>query len=183
MRPLHLMLSGFTAIGLAATAAFVFAPSRDVVAAIHIDAQPDRVWAVLTDTAAYPAWNPGMTLAGAPSPGSTITHTEGQGADRMVFHPVIVASSPPRELSWRGQLAAPGILDVLHAFRLSPESGGTRFVQSEHPNGVLLWMWNAGQLLPKFQAMNAALKSRAEKWRSGGPASSGFPLQAHGAEP
>ena len=162
MRPLHLMLSGLAAIVLAAVAAFALAPSRDVAATIHIDTPPDRVWAVLTDTAAYPAWNPGMTLAGALVPGNTITHTEGQGADRMVFHPVIVAASPPRELSWRGQLAAPGVLDVLHAFRLSPETGGTRFVQSEHLRGVLLWMWDARQLLPRFQAMNAALKARAE---------------------
>ena len=142
--------------------AFAFAPQTEVVTSIDIAAPPGRVWGVLTDTAAYPAWNPGMVLKGALVPGNTIEHDEGEGADRMVFHPVIVAAVRDAALSWRGHLGPPLILDVLHGFTLTPAGAGTRFTQSEHLRGILLWVWDWRQLVPRFQAMNAALKARVE---------------------
>jgi uncharacterized protein YndB with AHSA1/START domain len=48
-----------------AGAAFALAPQRDIATSIRIAAPPERVWSILTDTAAFPAWNPEMTLKGA----------------------------------------------------------------------------------------------------------------------
>jgi len=144
----------FAAIALA----FTLAPRRSIVTGIHIDAAPASVWAVLTNTGAYPAWNPDMMLKGALVPGNVIEHDEGG----MVFHPVIVAASPARELAWLGHIGPPRFFDALHWFRMASEDGGTWFTQGEDLRGVLLWVFDAGQLVPGFQAMNARLKTRVE---------------------
>jgi hypothetical protein len=153
-------LIGALAALLAATIlACVLAPARDVAATIHIAAPPARVWAVLTDTTRYPAWNDGMRLKGALIPGHVIEHDE----EWMVFHPTVLAVTPDRELAWLGHIGPPRVFDALHDFRLAPEDGGTRFTQSEHIRGVLLWLWDPGQLVPHFEAMNNRLKTEAEK--------------------
>ncbi len=153
---------------LIAAAALAFPPHRDLVTTIDIAAPPDRVWAVLTDTAAYPAWNPDMVLKGALVPGQVIEHDEGQGSGRLVFHPTVMAATPARELSWLGHIGPPRIFDALHYFRLQPAAGPagsvhTLFTQGEHIRGVLLYVFDADQLLPGFKAMNARLKARAEQ--------------------
>jgi hypothetical protein len=160
---LRLLAAILASVIMAIAAALALAPRQDVLTSIDIAAPPDRVWAVLTDTAAYPAWNPGMMLKGALNPGTTIENDEGEGAGRMVFHPVIVAATPNTVLSWRGHLGPPRVLDVLHYFTLAPLGTGTRFTQGEHLRGVVLWMWDWRQLVPRFQAMNAALKARVER--------------------
>ena len=46
----------------------------DISAIAQIAAPPQRVWAVLTDLASYPQWNPLFREAsGQPTAGSTIT--------------------------------------------------------------------------------------------------------------
>jgi hypothetical protein len=157
-----------TAIGiailLAAVAlAFIFPPERDVITAIAISAPPSKVWAVLTNTGAYPEWNPNMVLKGDLVPGNVIEHDEGHGAERMVFHPTVVVVEPDHALAWLGHIGAPRIMDALHYFQLAPVNGGTLFTQGEHLRGVALWLFDSKQLLPDFKAMNQALKTRAER--------------------
>jgi hypothetical protein len=161
MKPIGLV--ALAALATTLLLAFLLAPRHDIRTSIHIAAPPARVWAVLSDTAAYPAWNRGMELKGALIPGNTIEHDEGEGEDRMVFHPVVVKAEPERELAWQGHIGPPRVLDALHYFRLEPEDRGTRFIQGENLRGVLMWIWDWRQLVPRFQAMNAALKARAEK--------------------
>lgn len=103
-----------------------------------------------------------MRLAGTLQPGQVIEHSEGQGADRMVFHPTVLIAAPGRELRWRGRMWLPRLFDIEHAFKLRDTPNGTTLVQSERFRGVLLWLYNVQQLLPQFQAMNTALKIRAK---------------------
>ncbi len=146
-------------------AAFSFPPERDVTTSIMIAAPPAQVWKVLTDTADYPAWNPGMVLTGALTVGNVIEHDEGHGRDRMVFHPTITTVAPDHALAWLGHLGPPRVFVALHYFTLTPQNGGTLFVQGEHLSGVALWMFDTKQMVPGFEAMNAALKTRAEQQR------------------
>lgn len=150
------------ALGLL-TAFTVALPHRDIATTIDIAAPPERVWSILTDTAAYPAWNPQIAaLIGPLTPGAVVENREGTGEDQMVFHPTILVATAPRELRWLGHVGLPRILDAEHYFLLAPTSAGTRFTQGEHLRGVLLWTFDAGKLIPRFNAMNAALKARAE---------------------
>ena len=144
--------------------AFAVPPARTVRTSIDIAAPPSRVWAVLADTGAWPVWNPEIAaLRGPLVPGARVEIHEGTGDDEMVFHPVIRTVEPGRELSWRGRILMPHVFDVVHAFSLAPTpAGGTRFTQSEHVRGVLLWFYDAEQLRPSSNAMDLALKARAE---------------------
>lgn len=60
----------------------------------------------------------------------------------------------------------PGIFDGRHRFELTPlPSGGTRFVHTEHFSGLLVRFARRSldnHTKQGFEAMNAALKTRAE---------------------
>ncbi len=142
--------------------AFLAAPAADITTSIQIDATPAQVWAVLADTPDYPAWNPDMRLLGRLQEGQVIEHDEGQGPDRMVFHPVVLTAQPGRELRWFGRLWVPRLFDATHYFLLTPRDGGTWFTQGEQFRGVALWLFDVAQLRPGFEAMDAALKRRVE---------------------
>jgi hypothetical protein len=142
--------------------------TRTVRAATEIAASPDRVWHVLTDFAAYPDWNPFIPrLAGSPAVGvsldARITPPGGRG---MRFRPTVLMADPGRELRWLGHLLIPGLFDGEHAFRIEELAPGrSRFVQEERFTGILapvLLRLAAGRTRQGFEAMNGALKRRAE---------------------
>ncbi|WP_222272469.1 alpha/beta hydrolase fold domain-containing protein [Modestobacter marinus] len=134
---------------------------------VDIEATPERVWEVLTDLAAYPAWNPFIVRAeGAVAPGRRLTLTmQPVGGRVMTVRPRLVEVAVHRELRWRGRLGLPGLMDAEHAFVLEPQDGGTRLVHQETFRGVLVPFAAASldrDTLPAFVAMNEALKRRAE---------------------
>ncbi|TDB94154.1 SRPBCC domain-containing protein [Actinomadura sp. 7K534] len=134
---------------------------------VEINAPVSRVWAVLTDTAAYPEWNPFMIeLDGSLVPGSRLAVTIAPpGAKRQRFTPTVTAVEPERRLAWLGRLFIPGIFDGAHSFELEALTpGSTRFIQSERFSGVLVPLLR-GLLRSTeagFAAMNTALAARAE---------------------
>ena len=85
----------------------------------------------------------------------------------MVFKPTVTRVSVESEFRWLGRLVVPGVFDGEHIFSLaSTPTGGTRFIQREEFRGLLvplLWGSIAAQTRNGFEAMNAALKSRAQK--------------------
>ena len=112
------------AIGLA----LVLAPQRAIVTRIDIAAPPARVWAALTDAAKYDAWQPDLRVLGRLEPGQSIEVQEGQGADAMVFHPVVLVARPGEELRWLGHIWLPRVFDAVHYLRLDAAGGGTRLI-------------------------------------------------------
>ncbi len=140
----------------------VVAPARDVRTSVTIAAAPARVWTVLADTKDYPAWNPENRLVGRLEAGQVIEHDEGQGDDRWVFHPVVLAARPGAELRWFGRVWLWHVFDAEHYFLLQPAGAGTRLVQGEHVRGVALWFFDVRGLAAEFDAVNVALKQRAE---------------------
>jgi len=106
---------------------------RTISHTIEIDAAPEAIWRQITDTAAYPDWNPFMRrLEGELKEGARIE----------------VEIEPPggRE----------------HGFEIEPLEGGR--TQSKRFSGLLVRP--LGGTMQKtergFEAMNSALKSRAE---------------------
>ncbi len=142
--------------------------STHLSAHVDIDATPERVWEVLTDLAAYPAWNPFIVRAeGVVGPGRRLTlRMQPVGGRAMTLRPRLVEVAAGRELRWRGRLVLPGLMDAEHSFVLQPRGSGTRLVQSETFRGVLVPFVAASldrSTLPAFEAMNEALRKRAEE--------------------
>ena len=150
--------------------AFAFAPQRDIVTQVAIAAPPSRVWAVLTDTAAYPEWNTQTALSGELTPGSVIENRVGQGREQLVFHPTVLVARPGQELRWRGRVLVPRLFDAEHYFLLRPQGAATILTQGERLRGVALWFLDLAGLAPGFEAVNVALKARAERDGSRVPA-------------
>ncbi len=135
---------------------------------IEIHATPERVWNILTDFAAYPEWNPFIPrIEGSATVGSRLdVRLQPPGGRAMSFRPRVVAVEPAHELRWLGHLAVPGLFDGEHGFRIEAMGPDrVRFTQEERFSGflvpVLLRMVRAGTI-KGFEAMNQALKARAE---------------------
>jgi hypothetical protein len=138
---------------------------RTISSTVDLDATPERVWSVLTDTAAYPSWNPFITkLDGTLQVGNKIhVRIAPPGRKAMMFHPVVTDLDAGRKLAWLGRLLMPGLFDGAHSFTLEPlPDGRTRFVQSEEFRGVLVWFGRSllANTVAGFDAMNEALRQR-----------------------
>ncbi len=131
---------------------------------VQLPTAPDVVWAILTDFASYPDWNPFITRAeGDWSPGNKVAVTAGD----MDFKPIVLRFEANRELRWCGSLFFKGLFDGEHYFRLLNNSDGTTTLEhGEHFQGILTPILKA-MILEKtqagFEAMNAALAQRVKE--------------------
>ena len=141
---------------------------RELNTEIEINAAAEEVWKILTDLKQFTAWNPFITHAeGEIKEGARLSvHIEPPGGTAMTFKPTVICAAPGRELRWLGRLFLPGIFDGEHSFEMSPAGQGrTHFVQREKFSGLLvpfLWKGLATNTRRGFEAMNTALKERAE---------------------
>lgn len=135
---------------------------------IEINASPQRVWGLLMDFASFPDWNPFIRrLEGEAREGAKLeVRLEPPGGRGMTFRPAVKRVEANRELRWLGHVGMPGLFDGEHVFSLEPVEGGkVRFVQRERFTGVLvplILLMVRGSTLRGFEAMNQALKERAE---------------------
>ena len=140
--------------------------SRRIDTEIAIAATPARVWRVLTDFDAYPDWNPFIrAVEGTAEAGTRLSVTIEAGGSRHRFRPVLLQATPERALRWLGRGGFPGLFDGEHGFFLEAEGGGTRLRQEETFQGFLvplLWRGVEPATRAGFEAMNRALKARAE---------------------
>jgi hypothetical protein len=142
--------------------------TKTLEAVIEMQATPERVWNVLTDFSAYPAWNPFIRrIAGEARAGARLeVFIQPAGGRGMTFRPTVLVAHPGRELRWRGRLLLPGLLDGEHVFEIVPgQDGRTRFVQREMFRGLLVPLFartlERGTLMG-FRAMNTELRARVE---------------------
>ncbi|WP_277541417.1 SRPBCC domain-containing protein [Haloarcula laminariae] len=141
----------------------------EVSVAVDIPAVPETVWAVLTDTEAYPQWNTLLSVSGEYAVGETVTaRLSIPGLPTVPISPEIIAVEPGRALRWRSRLFG---IEAEHAFLLEPlEDGQTRFVQREQFSGAM-----AGPVVSRFERrirrgfeqMNVGLRRRAVALRDG----------------
>jgi hypothetical protein len=81
-----------------------------------------------------------------------------------MVRPTVTVAVAERELRWRGRLLAPGLFESEHFFRLEEQSGTVHFVHGDTFSGLAVGLMR-GRLAAThrgFEAMNAALKKRAE---------------------
>lgn len=140
---------------------------RYIETAIDIMAPPERVWAILTDFAAYPSWNPYIVSAyGKPAAGAWLeVHIQRRGRRTMMFRPTVLVADVNRELRWRGRLLMPGMFGGEHFFRIEDRSGTVHFVHGQAFSGLLVGLIRGPLSTTRagFEAMNLALKERAER--------------------
>lgn len=135
---------------------------------IDIAAPPNQVWAILTDFAAYPEWNPFIVAVRGQAVGGRALNVDLRTADGRVrgYWPHVLVSEPPRRLRWEGRLLPAGLLDGRQRFSLVGQpDGSTRFEQSVRFGGLLAPLLRTRLdtlALQGFEAMNRALKERAE---------------------
>jgi hypothetical protein len=130
-----------------------------------IAAEPDAIWAILIDAAAYPTWDSGVErVEGTIAPGETITVVSAVNPGRA-FPVKVTEFEPGRSMTWSGGMPL-GVFKGVRTFALVPENGGgTRFTIREEYTGPLLpliWL-SMPDLQPSFDQFAAGLKERAER--------------------
>lgn len=137
---------------------------RAYTATTTIQASPEKVWAILTNAAGYPEWDPGIDrVEGRIASGEKITAYTKASPGRAF--PVTVAEFVPgRKMVWSSGMPL-GLFKGERTFTLSPGSGGaTEFTIREVFTGPLLPM--IGRSIPDltstFEQFAAGLKKRAE---------------------
>ena len=109
---------------------------RSYEASSLIDASPAQVWPVLTDTAAWPDWNSGVTkVDGRLALGEKLSITVEANPGRVFPVKVMVLSAPER-MVFRGGMPL-GLFTGERTYTLTPEGTGTRFTMREEYSGLL----------------------------------------------
>src|SRR4051812_43352252 len=106
-------------------------------ATTEINASPETVWRILTDTAKYPEWDPGMVrLEGKIAPGEKITaHTK---ASSRAFPITVSEFEPNRKMVWSSGMPL-GLFKGARTFSLTPQGNDkVTFKVEEVFTGVLL---------------------------------------------
>jgi hypothetical protein len=139
--------------------------STNISTTIEIAATPERVWAVLTDFASYPAWNPVFCEAsGELAVGNQITlKTIQPRNDRtMTVKVKVVAARPAAELRWESRVL--GVSSSKRSFILSPDVHGTHLTQTGAYEGLFTSFpaKTISRIRANFDAINEAVKEQAE---------------------
>ena len=140
---------------------------RRIETDIEINAPASRVWALLTDFARMPSWNPFIkSISGNLAQGARLAvHIVPPGSSGMHFKPTVLSVRPEHELRWLGHLLVPGIFDGEHYFLLEPiGEKQTRLTHGEKFSGLLVGLLGSTLAATSagFEAMNTALKQKAE---------------------
>ena len=131
-------------------------------ASATIRAPADRVWAILTDGAAYTSWDSGVTrVDGRIADGERITvHSE--IAPGRAF-PVTVSMQPPHGMTWSGGMPV-GLFRGIRTFTVVPDGETTTVTMREEYRGPLVGLMSRSvpDLSPSFVRFVNGLKERAE---------------------
>ena len=133
-----------------------------------VRAHADDVWAVLTDFARYPEWNPSLpSISGELRPGAVVALTLGMPGRpnprvKAKFGDVV----PGRRLTWHGNAGGDWVFAGDREFLIEPQPDGTVTVTHvEDVQGVLFPIFRAfmGSAIQRsHDEFNAALKDRVE---------------------
>ena len=134
---------------------------------IDIDATPEVVWHVLTDLDGYVDWNPFITSSAGPAEvgQKLVNRMEPPGGMAITFKPQVTVVDDGTTFEWFGKVGFSGLFDGRHRFDLEATETGTKLTQSESLDGILVRVMRKSvdtNTLAGFEAMNAALKAKAE---------------------
>ena len=117
-------------------AALVWLPRKSVEARLLIEAPPKTVWAALTNTSNYAAWNPiFVRVSGDMRPGGELA-LDMTLEDGQVSQIAVTVDAMIEYRSIQQSAGVPGILTAHHEWSLEPAKEGTLVVQRETYRGV-----------------------------------------------
>ena len=141
---------------------------KTVSTEIKIRAKPEKVWDVLTKFSDYEEWNPVMTrIIGEANLGKKIeVHIHTIKGKNRIYRPTITKFDINKELRWQGRSFLPGIFEGERIFEIKEiSSEEISLIHLEVFRGIgvkLLGNRLDEDLQQSFEAMNIALKARAE---------------------
>lgn len=138
----------------------------DYSVAIHIDAEPKTVWAVLTDAEHFTTWNSTVSkLEGKIAKGEKVSLVSKVAPDRT-FTLTVSEADAPKKMVWEDGNGM--FLGVRH-FTLREADGGTVLAMSETYSG--LFLGSAEKEMPdftkNFETFAADAKREAEARKAG----------------
>jgi hypothetical protein len=139
---------------------------KEVHTEIEINAEPEKVWKILTDFDKYDQWNPFIKrIIGNANKGNKIEiHLETPGGKKRKYRPTVTKVEEGRELRWLGKSL---LLNGEHVFTLQQlQPGRIRLVHRELFDGLLTSFFGKSldtDVKQGFKEMNRALKERAER--------------------
>jgi len=136
---------------------------RSYEATTLIEATPEQVWPVLTDIAAWPGWDSGVTnVDGRLALGEKLSITVEANPGRA-FPVKVVTLSEPDRLAFRGGMPL-GLFTGERTYTLQREGTAARFTMREQYTGPLagIIFKSIPDLGPSFQQFADGLKQRAE---------------------
>jgi uncharacterized protein YndB with AHSA1/START domain len=136
---------------------------RSYEASSLIQATPERVWSILTDAAAWPNWDSGVTkVDGRVALGEKLTVAVEANPGRSFPVKVVQLSAPERMVFLGGMPVK--LFTGRRTYSLVPEGNGTRFTMREEYTGPLAGMMikSIPDLGPSFRRFAEGLKQRVE---------------------
>ena len=133
-------------------------------ATTEINASPETVWGILTDSSKFTEWDPGMkSIEGNIAPGEKLT-IYAHIAPNRAFKVTVSEFEPNRKMVWSSGMPM-GLFKGARTFTLTPKGEGTEFTTREEFSGLLLPIFGRSipNLTPTFEAFVAGLKAHAEK--------------------
>lgn len=132
---------------------------------IEIASEPEAVWDVLTDFAAWPSWNPdvkSMAFEGGLAEGAEFRWKAGPGTITSTIRRV----EPPLLIGWTGKTLG---MSAVHVYRLERRDGGTLVTTEESFDGPIARLARRPlrrMLTTSLEAGLRALKTRVESPRA-----------------
>ena len=128
----------------------------------RIEAPPEVIWGLLTDSSGYRDWNPAVvSLEGEIADGETIELVSAVNPDRGFK--LKVSTDAPTSMVWRDGMPL-GLFKGVRTFNLEPVEGGTDFSMTEVFSGPLAGMISKAipDLQESFEQFASGLKDAAE---------------------
>ena len=147
-------------------------PLYTIESEIVLPAPVEQCWAVLTDFARYPEWNPYATrVEGEFRAGEKLSFTivDGNFEAPLDLESTLETIVPNEHFNWVGTLLMRGVHDTRHGFRLRDEGDGTtHLLHYEEFRGFLARILpdravRVGKTRESFDRMNEALRRRLSK--------------------
>jgi len=148
---------------IAVFAVLVFLGKKSAHHEIMINASPEKVWSVLTETDKYDDWNPVMKLLeGEIKEGNKVKYRFTQDAENVSEIPSNVKKVVPNKLLNQGG-GLPLVLTFDHKYMLEASGNGTKLTIHEDYAGIGVNFWNPAPVEAAYGRLNAAIKERAEQ--------------------